>query len=72
MESVARGDHFPGQPAGAEELVAGEHAGQVAWFIAAAAFIVCYGLCDGLHFSLVAVCAWRRGEGGREEGERER
>ena len=58
VEGVAGGDDLPGQPAGAQGLVAGEHAGEVARVVAAAALVVCDGLCDGFHLSLVAVRAW--------------
>ena len=69
MEGVAGGDHFPGQPAGGQGLVAGEEEGEVAWLATAAALVVRDRLRDGLHLSLVAVGTWRERE---REGERER
>lgn len=62
MQRVGGGDHLPRQPARAECLVAGEHEGDVARLCTAAAIVVGYGFCDGLHLTLVAVSPYRARE----------
>lgn len=58
MESVTGGHHLPGQQAGAEGFVARQHKGDVPWLSTTAAIVIRYGLCDGFHFSLMAICAY--------------